>query len=114
MAGVFDGSQLKIFVQGMNDAIPVTASFSNQAGTNNLKIGVSPEGAYFLNGLIDEVRVTARAIYTANFTTQHRLTGVVDTKGLWRFDDPANLGRDRAAINNGSPVGGASSSTDVP
>jgi hypothetical protein len=86
VAGVSDGSQLKIYVQGMSDATPVAVTYPPQSGTSNLKIGVSPEGTYFLNGLIDEVRVTARAIYTGNFTTQQKLTGVVDTKGLWRFD----------------------------
>ena len=77
-----------------------------------MKIGVSPEGTYFFNGLIDEVRVTGRAIYTTNFTSQHKLTGVVDTKGLWRFD--RQNARDCADIHTGSLVGGATFSTTVP
>ncbi|MEK6320885.1 MAG: S8 family serine peptidase [Acidobacteriota bacterium] len=112
VAGVFDGTQLKIYVQGMSDATPVSATYPPQAGTSNLKIGVSPEGTYFLNGLIDEARVTARAIYTANFTAQHKLTGVLDTKGLWRFD--RRNAKDCADIHNGSLVGEASFSTTVP
>ncbi|MEK6286275.1 MAG: LamG-like jellyroll fold domain-containing protein [Acidobacteriota bacterium] len=112
VAGVFDGSQLKIYVQGMSDAPPVSVTYAPQAGTSNLKIGVSPEGTYFLNGLIDEVRVTARAIYTAGFATQHKLTGVVDTKGLWRFD--RQNARDCADIHNGTLVGGAAFSSSVP
>jgi len=62
--------------------------------------------------LIDEVRVTARAVYTTNFTSQHKLTGVIDTKGLWRFD--RQNGKDCADVNNGALVGGAAFSTDVP
>lgn len=113
VAGVYDGAQLKIYVQGVSDATPVTPLYTPQAGTTNLKIGASPEvGGYFLSGLIDEVRVTARAVYTANFTTQHKLTGVVDTKGLWRFD--RQTAKDCADIHNGTLVGGAGFSTIVP
>lgn len=112
VAGVFDGSQLKIYVQGMSDATPVSATYPPQTGTSNLKIGVSPEGTYFLNGLIDEVRVTARAVYTTNFTAQQKLTGVVDTKGLWRFD--RQNAKDCGDIHNGTLVGGAGFSSSVP
>jgi hypothetical protein len=66
----------------------------------------------FFNGLIDEVRVTARAIYTSNFIAQHRLTGVQDTRGLWRFD--RQNAKDCADIHNGTLVGGATFSTSVP
>ncbi|MEK6407440.1 MAG: LamG-like jellyroll fold domain-containing protein [Acidobacteriota bacterium] len=114
VAGVYDGSQLKIYIQGSVNGTPTTPTFTNTTGTSNLKIGVSSDGGGFFNGLIDESRVTARAIYTANFAAQPKLTGVLDTKGLWRFDDSGSLARDCADINNGTPLGGATSSSDVP
>jgi len=112
VAGVYDGTQLKIYIQGMSDATAVTPLYTPQAGTSNLKMGVSPEGTYFLNGLIDEARVTAAAVYSATFTPSHRLTGLADTKGLWRFD--RQNAKDCADVNNGTLVGGATFSTVVP
>jgi hypothetical protein len=112
VAGVYDGTQLKIYIQGMADGTPSTPTFTNTTGTSNLKIGVSSDAGGFFNGLIDEARVTARAVYTTNFTSQHKLTGVVDTKGLWRFD--RQNARDCADINNGTTAGGAAFSTSVP
>ena len=44
VAGVYNGGQLKIYIQGMSDATPVSVTYAPQAGTSNLKIGVSPEG----------------------------------------------------------------------
>jgi len=89
-----------------------STTFAPWTGTSHLLIGRSQDGAGYFKGLIDEVRVTARAIYTADFTTQHKLTGVVDTKGLWRFD--RQNARDCADINSGTLVGGAGFSSSVP
>ena len=89
-------------------------------GTSFASPHVAGDGIGFFNGLIDEVRVTAGAVYSgSSFTTQHRVTGVVLTRGLWRFDnwrsdDTSRLGWDCAQVNHGSVIGGATSSTDVP
>ncbi|MEK6410977.1 MAG: LamG domain-containing protein [Acidobacteriota bacterium] len=114
IAGVFDGSQMRVYVDGQLK-ISKSSTFAPGGGTSHLLIGRSQDGGGFFNGLIDEVRVTAAAVYSgASFTTQHRVTGVVLTRGLWRFDISNDLGRDCAQVNNGSVVGGATSSTDVP
>jgi hypothetical protein len=114
IAGVFDGSEMRIYVDGQRKALKSPA-VAPGTGSSHLLIGRSQDGSGFFNGLIDEVRVTAAAVYSGtSFTTQHRVTGVVLTRGLWRFDISSDLGRDCAQINNGSVVGGATSSTDVP
>ena len=111
VAGVFDGSQKRLYIDGVLDKT-LSSTYSPATGSSNLFIGASPDGTNKLNGLIDEVRVTARAVYSASFTAQHRLTGVVDTKGLWRFD--RQNAKDCADIHNGTLVGGATFSSSVP
>jgi hypothetical protein len=111
IAGVFDGSQMRVYADGQLKASKASA-FAPGTGSSHLLIGRSQDGSGFFNGLIDEVRVTARAVYTTNFTSQHKLTGVVDTKGLWRFD--RQNARDCADIHNGATMGGATFSSVVP
>jgi len=114
IAGVFDGSQMRVYVDGQLKASKST-TFAPGTGTSHLLIGRSQDGSGFFTGLIDEVRVTAAAVYSgSSFTTQHRVTGVMLKRGLWRFDISTDLGRDCAQVNSGSVVGGATSSTDVP
>jgi len=114
IAGVWDGSQMRIYIGGQRAAFKSTM-FAPGTGTSHLLVGRGQDGSGFFNGLIDEVRVTAAAVYSgSSFTTQHRVTGVVLTRGLWRFDISSDLGRDCAQVNNGTVIGGATSSTDVP
>lgn len=120
IAGVWDGNQMRIYIGGQLITSKST-TFAPWTGTSHLLIGRSQDGAGYFNGLIDEVRVTAAAVYSGtSFAPQHRLTGVVGTKGLWKFDlpilpdRPDDPGKDCAQVHNGSVLGGATSSTDVP
>jgi YD repeat-containing protein len=59
------------------------------------------------------VRVSAGAIYTANFTPSGRLSAGPATRGLWKFD--GNVAQDSSGNgNHGALYGGASYSEDVP
>jgi hypothetical protein len=88
-------------------------SFAPVTGTTDLKIGIQADETGFFNGLIDEVRVTGAAVYTGlSFPLVHHVTGVAGTVGLWRFDN--QTAQDCALVNNGSLVGGATFSTNVP
>ncbi len=112
VAGVFDGTQKRLYIDGVL-VKTVSSTFAPATGSSNLSIGASPDGSDLLNGLVDEVRVTARAVYTGGtFTTQDRLTGVIDTRELWRFD--SQNAKDCADIHNGTLAGGATFSTDLP
>jgi len=114
VAGVFDGSEKRLYIDGMRDKT-LSSTFSPATGSSNLFIGVSPDGTNLFNGLIDEARVTAEAVYSGssfNHLALKHLTGVLATKGLWRFD--RQNAKDCADINNGTLVGGASFSTSVP
>jgi hypothetical protein len=111
VAGVWGGLTMNVYVNGVLDGTK-SSTFAPGTGSSPLYIGrIADVGGYF-NGMIDEARVTADALYTSNFTPQHRLTGAIQTKGLWRFDD--QTANDCAGFNNGTLNGGATFSTDVP
>lgn len=112
VAAVFDGTQKRIYLDGMLDKSQ-SSTFAPGSGTGHLSIGAAPDGTQPFNGLIDEVRLTADVVYTgSSFTLSHRLTGISGTRGLWRFD--RQNAKDCADINNGTLVGGATFSTSVP
>lgn len=115
VAGVFDpaGSQLRIYVNGFLDNSKTT-SFTPGTGTGSTRIGARGDDASFkFNGLIDETRVTASAVYTTSFTPQAHLVAVSGTRGLWKFDSQ-NANDTSGNGNNGTLIGGATFSTDVP
>ncbi len=112
MAGVFDGSQIRVYLDGALCASQYTG----------ISPGPGPEltiGSYRLaawapfNGLIDEVRISTGALYTSNFTPDKHLFATSTTKGLWKFDGQT-LQDGSGNGNNGTFVGGASFSTNVP
>jgi hypothetical protein len=114
VVGVFDGSQKRIYIDGTLDKSS-SSTFAPGTGSSNLFIGAAPDGTQLLNGLVDEVRVTSDAVYSGssfNHLVLNRLTGVIGTKGLWRFD--RQNAKDCADVNNGTLFGGASFSTTVP
>src|SRR6185503_18483188 len=111
VAGVFDGSQMRLYVDGVLDA---TLSTTNgpASGTSSLKIGKTSYGSYF-GGLIDEARVSNSAVYTSNFTPLAHLTSGSSTKGLWKFDGQSTSDSSGNS-NNGTLQSSATYSTDVP
>lgn len=111
LAGVYDGSQIRIYVNGVLEA-STAATVTPATQSVNLRLGANVDGTDLFNGLIDEARVTEAAVYGGNFAPQNRITGVAKTRGLWRFD--RQNARDCADVNNGTLVGGATFSTVVP
>jgi hypothetical protein len=112
VAAVLDGSQKRLYINGQLDT-SLASTHAPATGTGTLTIGASPDATDFLNGLIDEARVTAAAVYTTNFTPQASLSSLAATRGLWKFDgqspnDSSGNG------NNGTLKGGATYSTDTP
>lgn len=113
VAATFDGTQKRLFIDGVLDK-SVASAFAAGSGTGHLTIGAAPDATQFFSGLIDEVRVSADAVYTDSFNhlAFKHLTGVAGTRGLWRFD--RQNAKDCADINNGALVGGSTFSSDVP
>ena len=112
LAGVFDGAQKRIYIDGFLDK-SLSSTFAPTAGTDVLSIGASSDGSDRMNGLVDEVRVTAAAVYTTNFTPPPQLGNVTNTRGLWKFDDQT-ANDSSGNLNNGTFVGTPVFSTDVP
>jgi YD repeat-containing protein len=114
LAGVYDGSQLRLYVDGQLDG-SVNLSSPMTGSTVQLRIGKNNYlyGPLYFNGLIDEVRISTGALYSSNFTPAGTLTASSSTKGLWKFDGQTT--NDSSANgNNGSLNGGATYSNDVP
>jgi len=112
VAGIFNGSQMKVFVDGVMDGSLSTTS-GPASGTSSFYIGRNSYvySPYYFTGLIDEVRVSAAALYSGNFTPG--LGPGSNVRGLWKFDGPT-VNDFSSNGNNGTLQNGASYSTDVP
>ena len=91
VAGVFNGTQMRVYVDGVLDGSLNTTNAPG-SGTSLLRIGKAAHAAgaaplflpsFAFAGLIDEVRVSAAALYTSNFTPG--LGPGSNVKGLWKF-----------------------------
>ncbi len=115
LAGVADGAQIRIYVNGSLDGTKAS-TWLPYSGTEALSIGASPaQGVVYFpwNGQIDEVKITASALYSSNFTPQPHLTLSTDTKGLWKFDDQT-INDVSGNGNQGAINGGLSFSETAP
>lgn len=113
VAGVFDGSHLSVYIDGTQRGSK-SSTFAPGTGTNSVKIGArGDDGNAVFNGLIDEVRITAGAVYSADFTPSGDLTAISGTRGLWKFDGQTTADSSGNS-NDGTLVGSATYSTDAP
>ena len=112
VAGVFDGNQRRLYVDGALDVSANDSTAPGSSGTTGLKIGRrSNHNSLYFKGLIDEVRVSAAAVYTSNFNPEASLSASCDTRGLWKFD--GQTVDDSTGNNNPNTLVGGSYSTDV-
>ena len=98
IAGTWDGSDLRIFVDGQPMS-PGPMSFELGQTDAGLCIGGTDPGRLpagqsdrFFQGAIDAVRIVDRVVYAADesFTPPERLGRVNDTLVLFQFDEPPN------------------------
>ncbi len=111
LAGVWTGSELKLFVDGRLDA-SATPGFGPAAGTSSLKIGARGDDATMpFTGEIDEVRLSSGALYAGDFAPSAHLSAQAgQTLGLWRFDDGTANDSSGSGLH-GSFVNGANATT---
>ena len=91
VAAVFDGKQVRLYVDGEEQGHAEMRG-PHTASQLPLLIGGNPTGSgrpdsEFLNGIIDEVRISNTARYTKNFTPQSRFKPDVHTMALYHFDE---------------------------
>lgn len=92
VAGVWDGRRLALFVDGSpNGKSGKTHDFQTISKPTTLLIGSERETdqkpSWFLDGTIDEVRISKVARYTAAYTPVARLAADADTIALYHFDE---------------------------
>ncbi len=110
VAGVFDGSQMRVYLDGVLDGSLSTTN-GPASGTSALNIGKSTYTTYYFGGLIDEVRLSAAALYSTNFTPG--LGPGSNTRALWKFDGQTTNDFSGNG-NHGTLQGSAAYSTTVP
>ncbi|WP_145288537.1 LamG-like jellyroll fold domain-containing protein [Pirellulimonas nuda] len=89
VAGVFDGKQVAIYVDGkLIDSKP--ASGSRKTNKLPLVIGADPDGSGQpsrpFSGMVDEVRLSSKAVYDGEFAPQRRLAPEESTVLLLHLD----------------------------
>ena len=83
LAGVYDGRQITLFVNG-REAASTNATGARLGSDKSLYIGARPNGAFntfnfsypmiYWRGAVDDVRISSTARYTGNFTPEPKLT----------------------------------------
>ena len=94
IAGVFDRQRLKLFVDGkmyprleMNgEAVGNEELLTFARSEAPILIGATLPGVHHFQGLIDEVRISSSARYSADFVASSRFERDADTLALYRFE----------------------------
>lgn len=82
VVGVYDGSQLRVYLNGTLDGSKAS-TFAPATGTAPVRIGAKGDDLTApFNGLDDEARVSAAALYGVNFTPARRLSAVANTRSV--------------------------------
>jgi hypothetical protein len=116
VAGTYDGSNMRLFVNGARVASSVTSGQIDQL-PDTFRVGSTELSGDYFQGLIDEVRVSNSIRYVGNFIpAQQPFTADAATRGLWHFDEGQGSATADASGNghNGSLSGGATWASDSP
>lgn len=115
LAGTYDGTKLRLFVNGeLVGSFNTTGAIATS--TKPLYIGsVEGQGDVF-NGYVDEVRVSNIVRYPATYALPSTaFSPDANTLGLWHLDEgTGTTAADASGNANGSLVGGPTWSTDSP
>jgi len=90
VAAIWDGSEMRLYINGVKQTTTFTISSHSTAYTENFYVGyhTDPTWNYKGYGVIDELRVSKTTRYTSNFTpSTDEFTSDANTLGLWHFND---------------------------
>jgi hypothetical protein len=109
IAATYDGSQMRIFVNGQLTASrPVSTTISTSS--QHLTLGYNTILGNPFDGMMDETRISKVARYTSSFTPSTRFTSDSNTTALWHFDEGTGQVSQDAGSNNNDAVLGTSTS----
>jgi serine/threonine-protein kinase len=100
LAGVYDGSKMRVFVNGKPQGQPLEVTSKHQASKLPFVIGGDPTTASDdpelrlqspFRGYIDEVRISQVARYDGDFTPVARFEADRDTVALYHFDEGSGV-----------------------
>lgn len=105
LAGIYDGTALRLAVDGVLDPVVVPGAFVDS--DLPLQIGTRLSDSFFFDGAIARARVSSVARYTANFAPSVHLVADTDTLALWRLDEGEGLvaADSSSAANDGEIAG---------
>ena len=90
LAGVFDGTQIRLYINGTEQATELIQGFHRRSelpfliGADASEIEIAQ---YFFRGTIDEVRISRVTRYTVDFVPQNRFDADKDTIAAYHFDE---------------------------
>lgn len=119
VVGVWDGSNMYLYVDGVSDATPVAwTNAPGYAATNYVRVGCEKYNtsaeAKFWNGNLDETFIlngTAWSSSTVSSFYKQFITGATNLKAYYQFENNAN---DSADSHTLTAIGSPSYQTDVP
>jgi hypothetical protein len=114
LAGIYDGTDLRLAVDGVIDPVIVTTAFVDS--DVELQIGSRLNNDFFFDGEIAGVRVSSSARYAVNFTPDTAWTADADTLALYSLDEGSGAvaGDGAAGDNDGAIAGDAAWTSSCP
>jgi hypothetical protein len=114
IAAVFEaGGKTRVYLGGQIDGQRFKSVRAPGSAVGELMLGSGPYGSNRFRGLMDEIRISNAAVYTAAFAPSVQPAIGPSTVGLWRFDNGSM--NDWSIYNHQTTiVGTASFSPDVP
>jgi hypothetical protein len=112
VAGTWDGTSLRVYVNGHLDTTALPSTRSPKAGNTPLKIGERGSGGTPFNGWMDEVRLWQVARSAADLLANKNHCVAATTPGLagyWRLDEGAG-----AIAGDASPNGNQAALINTP
>jgi hypothetical protein len=116
IAGTYDGSNVRLFVNGTRIASTQTSGNIDQS-TDSFRIGSTEFFNDYFQGSIDEVRLSNSIRYTGNFIApQMPFTPDANTRGLWHLDEGqgSSVADSSGGNHNGTISGGAAWVSESP
>jgi hypothetical protein len=116
MAGVYYPATdtAVVYVDGQSKGSgPLSGTMT--ANGDELRIGIDWDMGCPMKGVIDEVRISTVARYTATFSPQTVFTDDASTAALWHFDEYAgSIAHDASGHGNDGTIHGATWTTEHP